>query len=220
LNLYTSFSNDPVDRIDPHGLEDAGWAHPYPLHLGGPEIQMGMVHLDKEQHTAFHQYFRDKGFGGPGGGNRARQALGRSEWLKLSPDDQKSHISNALRAAGRSQEWIGENIDNIMLNTVPGAQTPRILNDARRSMELGKIRERMMRGERVAAKEAQRLRDAESRIASSAKARGVGKCWKNGACRRRNRCWRRAYGYRYRCRSGAGKLGASANLPEQPYVRH
>src|SRR5258706_16135038 len=61
LNVYAFVGNDPVNFVDPVGLEVKGRGHMYPLFLGGSN-QQPVFELTKEEHTKMHDFLRKLGF--------------------------------------------------------------------------------------------------------------------------------------------------------------
>ena len=117
VNRYTAYTGNPIRWLDSMGLEEAGMNHGYPLHLGGSNTQP-LWDFTKVQHTAFHDYFRAKGFG--------YGDAGRAAWKALTAREQQAHIMRALRAAGVCNSVIQKHIGAVLKDAIPGVKTTRV----------------------------------------------------------------------------------------------
>jgi hypothetical protein len=88
VNQYRYVGNGPTNSTDPSGLVVH---HPYPLHLGGSNLQTG-IDIPSGNHNAAHAYIVQRGYG-PGDAGRAR-------WAALSQSKQRALIRGSLKAAG------------------------------------------------------------------------------------------------------------------------
>jgi len=114
-NLFRYTRNNPINSIDPSGLDESH--HPYPLHLGGRMSQV-CINLTDNQHKAIHSWFRARGFPyGP---------VGRAKWGLLSSRQQQAMIIRSLRAVGVQNNLIRTVIADCMKGAFAGKLTPRI----------------------------------------------------------------------------------------------
>src|SRR5262249_37538670 len=126
VNLYRFVGNDPVNEVDPSGLEVATrGAHFYPLYLGGCDAQP-LFEANKELHTAAHDVLRRHGVGAEKGD------AGRALWKSFGNEKQRSIVKEAMKAAQIPNEVIEANLDKIFANAQPGTnlthtrKTPRV----------------------------------------------------------------------------------------------
>ena len=125
-NFYSYVNINPILNSDAYGLEPAGLNHQYPLYLGGNPAQP-LIYLTKDQHTRFHDYFRNKGFGY--GRNKTIQSC--SKWAKLTERQRKRMLMRAMRYAGIGNRIIQNNIDDIMKGSIPGQNLSKLRSTAR-----------------------------------------------------------------------------------------
>ena len=170
VNLYRYVFNAPTVYADPNGLEVPGYAHMYPLYLGGSPDQV-LFELSKEQHTAMHDYFREKGFGKVD--NNYDEA--RKKWAKLTEQQRRQMVEEGMRRAQIPEHMIKQYIDKIMDGDKPGVnrsgeRKPHKKSDISREM-LDREREKAARAAREAQERA--AREAQKRAAREAQERAL-----------------------------------------------
>jgi RHS repeat-associated protein len=113
VDLYRYEGNNSVNRVDPLGREPKGYAHAYPLFIGGDPYQERYF-LSKKDHTAFHDYLRDNGWQEkPGISNDTI----RDKWKTLAPEKRKEVIKGAMEAGRIPQKFIDQHLDELMFHS-------------------------------------------------------------------------------------------------------
>jgi hypothetical protein len=118
-NMHRFVGNAPSYKADPSGLEVPGYAHFYPLFLGGSPDQRVFELLDKAKHTAAHDVLRAHGVQGkPGNLNSYDQA--RARWLAMTPEQRTNIVRQSMQAAGIQDIMIERELPGIMKGDTPG----------------------------------------------------------------------------------------------------
>ncbi len=177
-NLYRYVGNTPTLYTDPSGLEVPGYAHMYPLYLGGSPDQV-QFQLTQQQHTAMHDYFRDKGFGKVN--NSYDEA--RKQWASLTERQRRQIVEEGMRRAQIPEHIIKQYIDQIMDGDKPGVnrtgeRKPHKKSDISKEV-LDQEREKAARVAREAQKRA--AREAQERAARETQERSLKQILKTGA---------------------------------------
>jgi len=162
MNVYASVHNDPVNCVDPLGLETAGRGHMYPVYLGGSSNQP-VFEVNERQHTAMHDYLRDKGLLTY---NEDYKSASQRAWASLSDKERRSIVKEGMRKAEIPEGEINKHIDDIMAGETPGVAQERKYGrlitevdlDAARAAEAG------AGGRKIAAAESKALGRAESKL--------------------------------------------------------
>ena len=101
-NVYLHVGNNPVNGVDPLGLEklQAGRNHAYPLYLGGANVQPGIKNLTDRQHSRYHEYFYINGLGHPSDATKEEMRIARFTWREMSVEGRQQFIAGAMRYSG------------------------------------------------------------------------------------------------------------------------
>jgi RHS repeat-associated protein len=119
-NLIRYVDNDPTNATDPSGLAGVGTKnHVYPLYLGGAPDGVGYDFPCEDDHLAFHRYLSEQGY------SKGRPDEAREAWKKLSNEQRKKILADAMRAVGASEKWIEANMDEVLKGATPGVKAPR-----------------------------------------------------------------------------------------------